>query len=300
MRGVPGAQPDAGSGSPCRRRLQRRRRLAVWGRARRRRDWPAALEALRRARRSRRPARDAASRPDGDPLLGADADVLIVERGGRRPGSSGVRPEAGAVGGARPRARGEPARCRGRRRIARGACAIAGLDPYADDFIAARRTDPDRRRPRLGRTPRAAVLRRLPASRPRGDWRRGGGRDAPAWLPDGLVRGAAIARCRAARTAAAHATSIRGRWTSSASAARARRPRRSTSDMPGATSSAWTSARSRSSSSAPDGGDRFAAGVDVAGARTLTVEEIVARHQAAAARQAAAIDTLDLGRARWR
>ena len=35
--------------------------------------------------------------------------------------------------------------------------------------------------------------------------------------------------------------------------------------------------------------DRFAEGVNVAGTRTLTVEEIVARHQAAAARQAAAI-----------
>ena len=39
-------------------------------------------------------------------------------------------------------------------------------------------------------------------------------------------------------------------------------------------------------------GDRFAAGVDVAAARTLTVEEIIARHQAAAMRQATAIETL--------
>jgi hypothetical protein len=38
--------------------------------------------------------------------------------------------------------------------------------------------------------------------------------------------------------------------------------------------------------------DRFAAGVDVVAARSLTVDEIVARHQAAAARQAAAIRTL--------
>jgi hypothetical protein len=40
-----------------------------------------------------------------------------------------------------------------------------------------------------------------------------------------------------------------------------------------------------------DGGDRFAAGVDVAAARTLSIDEIVARHQAAAARQAADTDT---------
>ena len=38
-----------------------------------------------------------------------------------------------------------------------------------------------------------------------------------------------------------------------------------------------------------DGGDRFAAGVDVAAARPLTVDEIIARHQAAAARQAAEV-----------
>lgn len=40
-----------------------------------------------------------------------------------------------------------------------------------------------------------------------------------------------------------------------------------------------------------DGGDRFAAGVDVAAARRLTIEEIIARHQAAAARQRAQVQT---------
>jgi hypothetical protein len=39
-------------------------------------------------------------------------------------------------------------------------------------------------------------------------------------------------------------------------------------------------------------GDRFASGVNVVGARRLTVEEVIARHQAAAARQAAAITSL--------
>ena len=43
---------------------------------------------------------------------------------------------------------------------------------------------------------------------------------------------------------------------------------------------------------APGATDRFASGVDVVGARRLTVEEIVARHQAAVARQAAAVTTL--------
>ena len=40
-----------------------------------------------------------------------------------------------------------------------------------------------------------------------------------------------------------------------------------------------------------NGGDRFAAGVDVSAARPLTVDEIIARHQAAAARQAAEVRT---------
>ena len=40
------------------------------------------------------------------------------------------------------------------------------------------------------------------------------------------------------------------------------------------------------------GEDQFAEGVQVIGARSLTVEEIVARHQAAAARQAAVVKTL--------
>jgi hypothetical protein len=42
----------------------------------------------------------------------------------------------------------------------------------------------------------------------------------------------------------------------------------------------------------PDAPDRFAAGVEVVGSRELTVDEIVARHQAAAARQAAAVRTV--------
>ena len=43
---------------------------------------------------------------------------------------------------------------------------------------------------------------------------------------------------------------------------------------------------------APHASDRFAAGVDVVGARDLRVEEIIARHQAAAARQASLVRSL--------
>ena len=65
-----------------------------------------------------------------------------------------------------------------------------------------------------------------------------------------------------------------------------------TSDVPGAAIERLDLAsRSVFLVHAGDSG-RFAEGVDVSAARTLTVEEIVARHQAAAARQAAAIETL--------
>lgn len=43
---------------------------------------------------------------------------------------------------------------------------------------------------------------------------------------------------------------------------------------------------------APEASDQYAEGVQVTGTRSLTVEEIVARHQAAAARQAAAVQAL--------
>ena len=64
-----------------------------------------------------------------------------------------------------------------------------------------------------------------------------------------------------------------------------------TSDMPGARAErydlgAWSAFLVHAGSDT-----RFAEGVDVAGARTLTVEEIIARHQAAAALQAASIAT---------
>src|SRR4051812_18468207 len=65
-----------------------------------------------------------------------------------------------------------------------------------------------------------------------------------------------------------------------------------TSDMPGvAIERIEVADVSAFRARAGSGGDRFAEGVTVGAARALTVEEIVARHQAAAARQAAAVRT---------
>jgi hypothetical protein len=64
-----------------------------------------------------------------------------------------------------------------------------------------------------------------------------------------------------------------------------------TSDIPGVTAERIDVGRTSAFRVHGERGDRFAEGVDVAGRRTLTVEEIVARHQAAAARQASEIQT---------
>jgi hypothetical protein len=59
-----------------------------------------------------------------------------------------------------------------------------------------------------------------------------------------------------------------------------------TSDVPGAFAERMDAGQASIFRVRVSGGDRFAAGVDVAAARPLSIEEIVARHQAAAARQA--------------
>jgi hypothetical protein len=64
-----------------------------------------------------------------------------------------------------------------------------------------------------------------------------------------------------------------------------------TSDVPGALAERMDLGQSSVFRVRANGGDRFAAGVDVAAARPLTIDEIIARHQAAAARQAAEIVT---------
>ena len=62
-------------------------------------------------------------------------------------------------------------------------------------------------------------------------------------------------------------------------------------DMPGATVDRYTLDRLAAFLVHAGTGERFASGVDVEGARELSADEIVARHQAAAARQSAGITT---------
>ena len=69
------------------------------------------------------------------------------------------------------------------------------------------------------------------------------------------------------------------------------RPATVTSDMPGASVERYDLGSSSAFLVHAGSDTRFAEGVDVAGSRSLTVEEIIARHQAAAARQAASIAT---------
>ena len=64
-----------------------------------------------------------------------------------------------------------------------------------------------------------------------------------------------------------------------------------TSDVPGATAERFDLGETSVFRVRVNAGDRFAEGVDVSAARALTVDEIIARHQAAAARQAAEIAT---------
>ena len=64
-----------------------------------------------------------------------------------------------------------------------------------------------------------------------------------------------------------------------------------TSDVPGATAERVDLGETSVFRVRVNAGDRFAEGVDVSAARALTVDEIIARHQAAAARQAAEIAT---------
>ncbi len=64
-----------------------------------------------------------------------------------------------------------------------------------------------------------------------------------------------------------------------------------TSDVPGAITERMDIGGASLFRVRSGGGDRFAAGVDVAAARPLSIEEIIARHQAAAARQAADVKT---------
>ena len=165
-----------------------------------------------------------------------------------------------------------------------------GLAPYVDEFMRAGVADRDHRRTRRAAPSGPFVLRILPASQAEAARIAAAAVALQAWLPEGLVRVPdRVVSCGEDRRVPVY---LNPRTLDLAGvSASCPPPAQVTSDVPGAASIGSTSERRRCSWCAPEKADRFASGVDVAASRTLTVEEIIARHQAAAARQASRIAT---------
>ena len=248
--------------------------------------WQRALTRLRE--RGARAGLHVAGVPaDGDALLGADADALVIEP-----------PATGDIDRLAFDLKRVLAEARGRRPGAalviaappalRDALRERGLAPYLDEFVppsAPLASSDDLAAPHAGPV-RVRVL-------PSGPEARAIAAAAVAlqpWLPEGLVPvrdraltcdGRGVATYLNPRTL--DLVGITGACAAPGSV---------TSDMPGAAVERLDLATQSVFLVHAGPGDRFASGVDVAAARTLTVEEIIARHQAAAARQAASIATL--------
>jgi hypothetical protein len=224
--------------------------------------------------------------PEGDGILAADVEMLILEPPPGDPEQQafdlkralaearGRRPAATLIVAAAP---GEAAALRER-----------GLEPYADAIVAAptpllspdvfARPDDGSRRVRV--LPETAGAGSIAAA----------ATTLQRWLPEGLValgERALICEGKSIDTYLNPRTlDLIGVTTSCLP------PAAVTSDVPGATVERLDLATLSVFLVHAGQTDRFAEGVEVAAARTLTAEEIVARHQAAAARQAAAIATL--------
>ena len=170
-------------------------------------------------------------------------------------------------------------------------CVSAGCDSYVDGFLPLPADISSSRRTFSCRAPHDLAA----AGGPR---RRGAARSRPRRRSAGLAAGAGLVPVgRRARSQCGEDRPLRAllnpqtldlvavsRVVSRAGGGhlrRARRARRADRRRAGARSSACARAAA----------DRFAEGVDVSAARALTIDEIIARHQAAAARQAAEIVT---------
>jgi hypothetical protein len=250
--------------------------------------WAAALGVLRQ-RGARAALHIVGIPPENDPILGAEADALILEPGEGDPDRVAfeLKRALAAARGARPAARLFVA--------AAGALAAAlgerGVGPYATGFIlpgtpigaASDLTAP--------RPAAAFALRVLPQGSAEAAGILAAAIVLHQWIPDGLVavpdRPASCGEDRRIPTFLNPGTLDLVAITRSCPA-----PAVVTSDMPGAFVERLDLQSLAVFIVRAGQGDRFAAGVDVAAARTLTVEEIVARHQAAAARQEAAIATI--------
>lgn len=225
---------------------------------------------------------------DDDPLFGADVDVLIIEPGPADPdrlafdlkrvlaAARGHRPATPLVVAASPE---QTSALRGR-----------GLAPYVDEFISP--SSPIATRDELAALlpPGPFVVRVLPSSAADAAGIAAAAVVLQAWLPEGLVRVTdRVMRCGEDRRVPVYLNSrtldLVGVTSSCPRSAQV------TADVPGARIERLDLDAVSVFLVRAGEGDRFAAGVDVAAARTLTAEEIVARHQAAAARQAGGITT---------
>ena len=250
--------------------------------------WEAPLEMLR-GRGARAGLYVIGVPADGDPLLGAEADVLIVE-----PGDV----EADRLAFDLKRILAE---ARGRRsgtslQVAAGGDQVAalrerGLAPYVDQFLAP--ALPIATTDDLA-TPQASgpfIVRVLPSSNAEAARIAAAAVTLQRWLPEGLVpvpdRALSCGQDPRVPTYLNPRTLDLAGVTASCPL-----PGTVTSDMPGAAIERLDLASVSVFLVHAGEGDRFAAGVDVAASRTLTVEEIIARHQAAAAWQASRIGTL--------
>ena len=224
---------------------------------------------------------------EGDPLLGAEVETLIVEPPAGEPEQQafdlkraltearGRRPGIVLVVAA-PEDRAAALRAR-------------GLEPYVDVIIAPAATmlsadalaQPHDGSLRVRMLPEVAAAERIAAAVA----------TLQQWLPEGLVPLRERALTCGDRKPVA--TYLNPRTLDLVGVTASCLPPASvTSDVPGAAIERLDLATVSVFVVHAGQTDRFAAGVDVAAARTLTVAEIVARHQAAAARQAAEIDTL--------
>ena len=250
--------------------------------------WQEALETLR-GRGARAGLHVLGVPTEGAPLLGAESDVIVIEPGNAEPDrlAFDLKRVFSEARGRRPATR---------LFVAAPVDQIAalrerGVAPYADEFIPP--ASPMASRDDLA-APHAAgpfVVRVLPSSAVEASSIAAAAVVLQRWLPEGLVpvrdRAVSCGETRGVPTYLNPRTLDLAAVTPSCPL-----PETVISDMPGAAVERLDLATASVFLVHAGGTDRFAAGVDVPAARTLTVEEIIARHQAAAARQAASIETI--------
>jgi hypothetical protein len=244
-------------------------------------EWSPALQELRR--RGGTAGLHVAGIPaEDDPLLAADVGTLVIEPGAGDPDQQAfeLKRALSLVRGRRPAATllivaSESSAWRAR-----------GLDAYADGFLPVPRTIQTAEELLIPE----GVVWLLPQEP-------GAARDSAAaaaalqeWLPAGLVpvtgRDLNCGEDRRLRTLLNPQTLDLVALSRSCPP-----PAVVTSDVPGVTAERIDVGATSVFRARVGGGDRFASGVDVSAARPLTIDEIIARHQAAAARQSAEVIT---------